>query len=154
MLLKKVTEQDIGLLFFWFCKEEVRVFFGDPKEWTNEIVENLKNGSNWVFYYLVFVENIPIGFVQYYETNKAPLGLWSKEPDGTVGIDYLIGEPDFLKKGYGSRIIKSLVSLIRKTNKYRFIIADPMVDNFASISVLTNNGFIKQGNGLYRLIIK
>lgn len=153
MQLKKVTENDINLLYFWFSMEHIRVFFGDPEEWRNEIIENLNNSSPWSFYYLVYVENIPIGFVQYYETNKAPLGLWSKEPDGTVGIDYLIGEPEYLKKGYGSKIIKTLVSLIRKTDKYRFIVADPMIENAASIAVLRSNGFIEQSNGLYKLII-
>ncbi len=103
---------------------------------------------------MITLSNNPIGFVQYYETDKAPVGIWSKEPLGTVGIDYLIGEEAFLHKGFGSTIIKNTVVLIRKTEKYEYIVADPDLKNIASVTVLVNNGFIKQKNGLYKLKLK
>jgi RimJ/RimL family protein N-acetyltransferase len=152
MVLRKLEENDIELLNIWLHKEHVKQFFGEPTDWINEINFNINN-SEWIQYFIVVTQKLPIGFVQYYETDKAPFGIWSNEPEGTVGIDYLIGETKYLKKGHGSKIIKSLVRLIRKTGNYKYIIADPFLENIASISVLSRNSFVKQRNGLFRLIL-
>jgi len=41
--------------------------------------------------------------------------------------------------------------LVQHTNKYKYILADPVTENIASVSVLLNNGFVKQKNGLNKL---
>jgi RimJ/RimL family protein N-acetyltransferase len=87
--------------------------------------------------------------VQFYETHKAPEGIWSCEPEGTVGIDYLIGNVNYLHKNLGTQMVKKLVSYICIQDKYKYIIADPTADNLASVSVLQKNGFVKQDNGLF-----
>jgi len=153
MVLKKLKVTDLALLNIWLNKDYVRKYLGEPSEWINEIKENMDK-SDWIKYFIVFSDNIPIGFVQYYETNKAPEGIWSKEPEGTIGIDYLIGEEDYLQKGYGTIMIRNLIYLIRKTNKYKFIVADPVIENMASVSVLIDSGFIKQRSGLYKLVLR
>jgi RimJ/RimL family protein N-acetyltransferase len=152
MKLKTLGDEDIGILYDWLCKRHVRQFFGDPKEWIREIKCN-RISSDWIHYFLVDVNNASIGFVQYYETKKAPQGIWSDEPEGTVGIDYLIGEESYLYRGYGNDIVREIIVIIRQTNNYRFVIADPDIKNPASVSVLINNGFIIQKSGLFKLML-
>jgi GNAT superfamily N-acetyltransferase len=79
----------------------------------------------------------PIGFLQYYETDKAPQGEWSDEPIGTVGIDYLIGEEEFLGKGYGSKIVCLLVDFIKSKNEYDYI-----EDKTVGFSSLASDGYL------------
>jgi len=153
MVLRKIILNDLELIKIWFNKEHVKQFFGDPVDWINEITANLDN-SDWIQYFIVIADDMPIGFIQYYDTDKAPQGVWSNEPEGTAGIDYLIGEEAFLHKGYGTAIIKNTIQLIRQTKKFSYIVADPVLANLASISVLTNNGFIKKRSGLYKFILK
>jgi len=150
--LKTLTEEDMGILHYWLCRKHVKEFFGDPLEWITEITNNRVNVS-WIHYFIAIADRTPIGFIQYYETNKAPEGIWSDEPEGTVGIDYLIGDESFLLRGYGNEIVRETICKIRQTNKHRFVIADPDIKNPASVSVLINNGFIIQKSGLFKLIL-
>ncbi|MCK9437610.1 MAG: GNAT family N-acetyltransferase, partial [Synergistaceae bacterium] len=118
------------------------------EDWIKEISNNIS--ADWVTYFIVECDN-PIGFLQYYETDKAPQGDWSNEPIGTVGIDYLIGDIEYLGKGLGSKIVRLLVDFIKSKNEYDYIVADPIVENVSSIEVLKNNGFRQNTNGLYCL---
>jgi RimJ/RimL family protein N-acetyltransferase len=98
-------------------------------------------------------EIIPIGFFQYYDTDKAPLGEWSNEPTGTAGIDFLIGEEIFLNKGYGVKLLKIIIEEIKLKGFHKYIIADPDQRNAASVKVLEKCGFKLTTNGLFKLKI-
>lgn len=152
MKFEKLTKTDLGLIENWMEKSFIKRHFGEPLEWITEIEKNIEN-SNWVNYFLVSL-NEPLGFFQYYDTKKAPKGNWSFEPEGTVGIDFLIGEEKYLGKGYGNEMIKGIIDVIKPSKKnYKYIIADPDEKNIKSVKILKNHGFIKRKNGLYRLIL-
>lgn len=148
MNVREFKIEDLDRLRMWLEQDFIRKFWGDPQDWIFEITENIK--SDWVKYFIV-ESNHPIGFLQYYETDKAPLGEWSNEPIGSVGIDYLIGESKYLGKGLGSEMIRLLVNIIKSTHKYDYIVADPVSENIVSAKVLESNGFTQNANGLYSL---
>ncbi len=148
MRIRPFRADDIEWMTIWLNKNHIRNFFGNPDEWINEINENI--GSDWIHYYIVETSH-PVGFVQYYETDKAPQGDWTSEPAGTVGIDYLIGDEGLLGKGHGREIIGLLIDEIKSRKKYNYVIADPVAENMASVKVLEQCGFSLRENGLYRL---
>lgn len=148
MKIREFALEDLNRMRVWLEQDYIQKFWGNPQDWINEITENIT--ADWVKYFIVEGEK-PIGFLQYYETDKAPQGEWSDEPIGTVGIDYLIGEKEYLGKGFGSKIICLLADFIKSKNEYDFIIADPIVENVSSIKVLENNGFKEKAHGLYCL---
>lgn len=148
MKIREFRLGDLKIMGAWLEQDYIRNFWGDPQDWIKEISENIS--ADWVKYFIVEY-NTPIGFLQYYETDKAPQGEWSDEPIGTVGIDYLIGEKEYLGKGYGSKTVHLLVELIKSKKEYDYIVADPIVANVSSIKVLENNGFKLNANGLYCL---
>ncbi len=148
MKIREFTLEDLNVMRVWLGQDYIQKFLGDPQDWIKEIYENIS--ADWVKYFVVECET-PIGFLQYYETDKAPKGEWSDEPIGTVGIDYLIGDKEYLGKGFGSKIVRLLVEFIKSKNEYDYIIADPIVENVSSIKVLENNGFKEKANGLYCL---
>lgn len=146
--LREFTLDDLQTLQGWLAQDYVRKFWGEPLSWIAEITENIN--ADWIKYFIV-ESDLQIGFLQYYETEKAPQGVWSAEPIGTVGIDYLIGNISYLGKGNGSKIVRLLVDNIKLKNEYDYIIADPIIENVSSVKVLENNGFIQNENGLYCL---
>ncbi len=148
MKIRDFTLNDTEILKLWLEQDYITKFWGDPQDWINELKENIN--TDWVKYFIVECDN-PIGFLQYYETDKAPQGDWSDEPIGTVGIDYLIGDIEYLGKGYGTKIVRLLVDLIKSKNRYDYIVADPVKENLSSIKALENNGFKQNSSGLFHL---
>lgn len=144
---------DLEIFGRWLEKRHVKDFFGDPQIWIKEVSFNLTAESDWITYFIVEIDGSPIGFFQYYDTSKAPDGVWSDTPNRTAGIDYLIGEEQYLRKGVGVEIIRTIIPMIKKLEWYRYLIADPDPDNISSIEVLKRNGFTLQDNGLYMLYL-
>ena len=101
------------------------------------------------------VENKSIGFCQYFDCSKAPKGSeWDGEPLGTFAIDYLIGEENFLGKGFGTVIIQELIELILEIEDPIQIIADPVKENLKSIKLLEKNSFILDDiTGLFKVVL-
>lgn len=57
------------------------------------------------------------------------------EPEGTVGIDFMIGEEKYLGKGYGNEMVKGIISLIKSSKRnYKYIIANPDEKNIKSVN--------------------
>jgi RimJ/RimL family protein N-acetyltransferase len=79
--------------------------------------------------------------------------LWSDEPQKTLGIDFLIGDENYLGRGFGCEIVNLLIKEIKGQKVFKRIIADPNNDNIASIRSLEKNGFVLQKSGLYGLEI-
>ncbi len=150
MKIREFTPADLNIMRMWLAQDYIRKFWGNPHDWMTEISENIN--VDWVKYFIVEC-NSPIGFLQYYETDKAPQGEWSNEPIGTVGIDYLIGDIEYSGKGYGSKIVRLLIDLIISQNEYDYIVADPVTENVSSIKVLEKNGFKQNTNGLFCLAL-
>ena len=129
----------------------IRPFF--DQDLMDEVTENLHAADSWTRYFIVQSEEKLIGFTQFYDTHKAPEGDWSNTPPNTVGIDYMIGEGEYIGKGFGTMIVRAIVDEIKSQNQFSHIIADPIPENVASITVLTKNGFRPMANGLYILDI-
>jgi putative acetyltransferase len=148
MKIREFKLEDLNILRVWLEQDYIQKFWGDPQDCIKEISENIS--ADWIKYFIVECDT-PIGFLQYYETDIAPQGDWADEPIGTVGIDYLIGDKEYLGKGYGSKIVRLLVDFIKSKSEYDYIVADPIIENLSSIKVLENNGFRQNSNGLFCL---
>lgn len=74
MKIREFRLGDLKIMGAWLEQDYIRNFWGDPQDWIKEISENIS--ADWVKYFIVEY-NIPIGFLQYYETDKAPQGEWS-----------------------------------------------------------------------------
>jgi len=154
MILRKCTDNDISTIETWLNKEYIKKWYGDPNEWLDEI-RNLSGAFDWLNHFIAEHEGTPIGFCQYYDCSKTPKGYeWDNEPPGTFGIDYMIGEEQFLKKGLGSAMIQLLIDLIKSNENVKQIFADPVKENKASIKLLEKNGFaLDEPTGLYKISI-
>src|SRR5271156_2780184 len=93
---KPLQSEDLEQLCDWLEKPHV-------VEWWNDHLSRAmikekyqaRIGDDVVCSYIVYLNNKPIGFIQYYWATKVGDGWWPDERDGTVGIDQFIGEEDY-----------------------------------------------------------
>lgn len=151
--LRKMNNQDIPLVEKWLNKKHVRKWFGDPGEWLNEIY-NREGQYDWINHYIIEYEDKPMGFCQYYDCSKTGEGYgWDNESEGTFGIDYLIGNEEFLGKGIGKQIVNKLTQMVIENENPTQIIADPLEGNSVSRKVLEYNDYFWDDlKGLYKFI--
>ena len=100
---------------------------------------------------MVELEGKPIGFCQYYEYCHSGED-WHGNTDinGAYSIDYLIGDTEYLGKGFGGNIIRLLIKEIKLHNNAKRIIVQPEQDNKASCNALLSCGFcFDTVNGIY-----
>ena len=159
MELRRMRDDDICLIESWLKQEYIAKWFGDYTDWMNEINGWHKEYS-FIHHFVVEEENQPIGFCQYYDYCMLPLDdIDLKEPKGTYGIDYMIGDEKRLGKGIGKYLVRLICDKILEENDDVVqIVADPTIEeektNIASIKVLEANQFYyDQKSQLYKKII-
>jgi len=154
VVIREFKKCDVAVFEEWLYKDYIKQWFGDPKEWLDE-VNNDDGKFDWINHFIVEYDSAPIGFCQYFDCKNAPEGFgWEKEPPGTFSIDYLIGEEAFLRKGIGSVIIQKLIALITARENPKSIIADPVKENKDSIKLLEKNGFtFDETSGFHKIAI-
>jgi len=138
--LYNFTDQDIKLFEHWINKDYIKKWYGNLNDWIYEV--NNRNGEfNFIKHFIVNFNDQKIGFCQYYDCYYAQEEWYKIENvKKTYSIDYLIGEENYLNKGYGKIIIKKLIEKI-KTEGGNEIIVQPELENKASNRVLIANGF-------------
>lgn len=150
--LRPLQDTDVEHLRIWLYKEHILKWYHDTDDWLKEIKERGRE-FNFLHHFIVNKGNEPIGFCQYYDCFDAKELWYSVESKGEVfSIDYLIGEENYLRKGFGKQIIKLLIDEISKENEKFEIIVQPEMENTSSNKVLLANGFIYDENKQYYTI--
>jgi aminoglycoside 6'-N-acetyltransferase len=124
----------------WLELPHVQAAFGDSDEWLAEISSNLT--SDWIRRFRADLVGIPAGFVQYYDTTRAPKGAWSSQPRGSFGIDFFLGDPALLRHGHGTRLVEQLAQFVELAVHPTRLIVDPETWNLASIRIARATGFV------------
>jgi len=143
---KNLSEKDLSLIYKWFKKKHVKQFYS-LKNWTlediakkyNPYIKNLEP----IYAYIINIDDIPIGYIQYYYLKEYPFdnqNLSKDIIDKTAGIDFYIGDENYINKGYGKKVISKFLQDILK-NKFKYCIADPDTRNIASIKMLEKLDF-------------
>ena len=148
---KKLTEDDLPLLLTWFNEPHVQQWWPIPEK--NEVLKHFltRIRSKDTFGYIVYFNNTPIGYIQYYYIDRTnpKTGEWLPVtlPDNTVGTDQFIGDPNFLNKGYGTQFIKAFIGYLQQIEpQITTIIVDPDPSNLAAIKCYEKVGFKNMGN--------
>lgn len=148
--LRPFCDRDLGLFKKWLRADHVARWYERPADWIDEI--NKRNGEfSWIRHFIAEYGGKPIGFCQYYEYRRSG-ETWHGDirTDGAYSIDYLIGEPDFIGKGLGKKLIAALLERIALHDGARLVIVRPDPENKASRGALLSVGFtFDRINGLY-----
>lgn len=154
LTLRPLFENDVALVERWLYMPHVAEWYKHPGDWMNELRERHDKFS-FITHFIAEYEGMPIGFCQYYDTFFAQEHeVWDDEPDigenqGEVfSIDYLIGEPKYLKRGFGKEMILQMLEMIQKLGA-KAVIVEPEKENTASNRALETSGFVGNGGVYY-----
>lgn len=154
LYIRELKDSDIELFTSWLKKDYILKWYENPSDWLNE-VENRDDEFKFIKHYIVMYDDIPIGFCQYYDCYYAKEEWYDvKNPNSLFSIDYLIGEEEYLNKGYGKAIISILTNNIKHNTSAKQIVVQPEKENIPSNKALLSVGYVyNQKRGYYVLDI-
>ena len=134
---RRMNMDDLILFKKWLFTPHVAKWYHDPLDWIDEI-EKQDNEFNWIYHFIVEYEGTPIGFCQYYACKDSD-ELWEGYTalGGSYSIDYMIGEIDYLGKGFGRQIVSELIEKVKLHNDAMRIVVQPEPENKASCYLVT-----------------
>lgn len=146
---KPLQEKDLDLLCQWLDKPHVKNWWNDhltPDEIKAKYSQRI--GDKVIVPFIAYLNNKPIGFIQYYLANKVGEGWRADETEGTVGIDQFIGEENFIDRGYGTQMIRTFIQQLFFNPNIKKIITDVDPNNQRAIRCYEKVGFkwIKEVN--------
>ncbi len=139
---KPLAVTDLELLVNWLNKPHVKAWWDDNLT-AEQIREKYRGrmGDQTTYGFIIYFNEKPLGFIQYYYANRVGEGWWPEEVEGTVGIDQYIGEEAYINRGYGSLIIKTFVTKLLDHPRIKKIIVDVDPNNLRAIRCYEKVGF-------------
>jgi aminoglycoside 6'-N-acetyltransferase len=139
-----MQENDLDLVERWLLAPHVARWFLAGSSVDQEIgdLRDSVEGRVPVHALVVFSEESAIGWCQWYPCRVDP--AWASDVGASaddVGIDYAIGEPAFVGRGLGTRLVGALVRAVRAAHPACAVVSDPDERNTASRRALERNGF-------------
>ena len=152
IIFKKMTEDDLKLLYQWFQIPHILKWYARNEKYTLEMIlekylPRLNNRT--ISSFIIRVDNYPVGYIQLYQiTNHLPQGIAdynhplfnSLKPDELVGIDLFIADEKYLHTGLGSEALKIFLDAHIK-DKFSGVLVDPLKENSTAISFFEINDF-------------
>ncbi len=150
--LKPLTDADVPLFMAWLGCDRIKKWYSPTEDWIDEVSKRDSEYS-WIHHYMIFADDTPIGFCQYYPYWKSGEDWHGRIPvAGTYSVDYLIGDDAFLRKGCARKALRRLSAIVFAHDDAERIIAQPDRDNEASRKTLLSAGYAYDGgNAVYIL---
>jgi RimJ/RimL family protein N-acetyltransferase len=110
IVFRPIRTDDFRLLKTWQAKPHVIEVWGNPdyEEPYEQYVLRSDDGS--VEQFVIEIDYKPIGYFQFYWASRVGDGWWVGYDDATVGIDFYIGEVEWLGRGVGLNILEECYS--------------------------------------------
>ncbi|MGO8864238.1 MAG: GNAT family N-acetyltransferase [Acidimicrobiales bacterium] len=143
LTLREMQTEDLGLVTRWLQAPHVAKWYVTSS--TADEIEDIRRsvtGEQPTHILVVEDDGRPIGWCQWYLLSDYP--DYASDVDaraGEIGIDYAIGDPTCIGRGFGTKLIDRLFQLIREIHPGAGFVADPFATNQASRRVLEKNGF-------------
>lgn len=146
LILRPFYDNDLLLFDQWLEASHIKPWYEHPEDWLHEL--NNRNGEfSFITHLIAEVEGVSIGFCQYYDVfygQEHEDWLDVSKPGVVFSIDYLIGEPEHLHKGYGQKMIALMLDILRKMG-VKTVVVRPDGDNVKSNRALEANRFVWNG---------
>lgn len=143
---RKFTEEDIEKVVYWIFQPHVLDVWDSAQGVSKDVIEEkYKNrlDDDSIETYIITVDDIDIGLIQtYLIDNQADFGLLQET---AKGIDLYIGNPDYVNKGYGTRVMNRFIKdHVFSDPNVLYACIDPELSNERAIRVYEKTGFTVQ----------
>lgn len=152
---EKLTKLYLDTIFNWLSQDFVSEFWDNTQAHKDDIinfVEGRKTPSNYAkgnyVYWLALADDEPFAMLMTIREHAEEHRTQAKQAHisktgHTYGIDYMIGNPDFFGKGYGSRTLIEFIDYFRTQvdPKTETFLIDPDSNNPRAKHVYMNAGF-------------
>ncbi|HAT4486923.1 TPA: GNAT family N-acetyltransferase [Legionella pneumophila] len=151
-IFKPLAVEDLNQLYQWFQEPTINYWYARDKNWTlNDIKEKYEPrilGKEHVPSFIVYVDNSPFGFIQYYLLKESlPDGINDYESvlfhqykaKDLVGIDLFVAEEKRRGKGLGLELIGQFIGIF--LTRFKAIVVNPNVHNQQAIRCYEKAGF-------------
>jgi aminoglycoside 6'-N-acetyltransferase len=137
---RRATTDDLPLLSRWLAERHVAKWWGKAGVEIKQIEAHISGGDAEPL--VVHADGSPVGYLQWWPA--ASDSDIPPQPDGTRGIDFLIGETVALGKGHGPGMIKAFAELCAPDAVPR-LVSDPDGRNISCVGCLGRAGFTPHG---------
>lgn len=150
---KPLSQDHFYLIAHWLNKPHIRKWWsiGFDKTITIKSVEKKLTpritGIEDIKCYIIEINEIPVGYIQVYDARKfehegtlETLSNYLNSIKKLASIDLYIGEPEYLSKGYGQKIIKLFLHTYVKPY-YDACLVDPDSENVVATKCFKKVGF-------------
>lgn len=136
---RPMTAADLPLIRRWLEMPHVTEWWGEPDEQFELVSGDLTHPA--MDQYIVAMQDRPFGYLQCYRMTEWNTGF-GPQPDGTRGIDQMIGEPDMIARGHGSAFIRAFIEGLLADGVPR-VVTDPDPTNGRAIRCYEKAGFAR-----------
>jgi aminoglycoside 6'-N-acetyltransferase len=135
---RPMTVGDLGMVRQWLQWPHVVEWWGEPDEQFQLVSGDLDHPDMDQF--IVATGGRPFGYIQRYDPEDWPPHPFGAQPQGTLGIDQFIGEPDMIDRGHGSAFIRAFVEHALAEGTPR-VLTDPDPVNTRAVRAYEKAGF-------------
>jgi aminoglycoside 6'-N-acetyltransferase len=134
-----MTAADLPLIKRWLKMPHVIEWWGEPGEQFDLVSGDLTHPA--MDQYIVATGEREFAYIQCYRMTEWNTGF-GPQPDGTRGIDQMIGEPDMIERGHGSAFIRAFIEDLLAAGVPR-VVTDPDPTNARAIRCYEKAGFAR-----------
>ncbi|CZL18345.1 TPA: GNAT family N-acetyltransferase [Legionella pneumophila] len=151
---RPLSLEDLEKLYLWFQEPTIHNNYARGKKWSLTAIEEKYKprilGKEHVPSFIVYLDNVPFGFIQYYLLNEfLPEGIEGFDNSlfqqynskDLVGIDLFIAEEKGRSRGLGVDLIGQFIDEF--LTEFKSIIVDPNISNQQAIRCYEKAGFKK-----------
>jgi aminoglycoside 6'-N-acetyltransferase len=136
---RPMTAADLPLIKRWLKMPHVIEWWGEPSEQYDLVSGDLTHPA--MDQYIVATGEREFAYIQCYRMTEWNTGFGA-QPDGTRGIDQMIGEPDMIERGHGSAFIRAFIEDLLAAGVPR-VVTDPDPTNARAIRCYEKAGFTR-----------
>lgn len=139
---KPVNREHRSLVHYWLKEPHVaKWFYGQGLQNTFNHLDDFLNGSSKAKYWLGYDQNRPFAFLitSSVEKPEDELTKWCSKEGEAITLDLLIGEADYLGKGFSQIVIQEF--LLSQFPNVAEVLIDPEATNAHAIHIYKKVGF-------------
>lgn len=140
--LRALALGDLRLVMRWLVLPHVAAHWESPQSAVAEIARCIDAPD--VSPFVIVAGGRPAGYLQIYAATGSPFWAGHDLPRETFGLDLFVGEPDCLRRGYGSRCLALAAAHLLDMPGVARVQGDPAPNNEAAIRAFEKAGFTRR----------